>query len=203
MTTAATVVLLRDGRDGMEVLLLRRSRRSRTFPGAWVFPGGAVEPCDGSPEDETSVRRAAVREVMEESGLVIEPAELAEWATWTPPSSAPIRHQTAFFLAPSAEGLVAVDDVEIEDAEWWSPTAALESHAAGSLSLLPPTWITLHDLRPYRSMQHALDAVAEGAPHYRTEINTVGGRTLLGWAARSEHLDITALPWRLVTHDNT
>lgn len=134
---------------------------------------------------------------------MIEPAELVEWATWTPPSTAPIRHRTAFFLAPSAQGPVVVDDVEIEAAQWWTPTAALESHAAGALHLLPPTWITLHDLRTYRSIRRALDAATKDAPHYRTEINSAGGRTLLGWATRSEHLDITALPWRLVTNDYT
>lgn len=40
---AATVVLLRETRNGSEVLLLRRARSSGFVPGAWVFPGGRVD----------------------------------------------------------------------------------------------------------------------------------------------------------------
>ncbi len=49
---AATVVLLREGEgeEGMEVLLLRRARSAGFVPGAYVFPGGRVDPADGSPE---------------------------------------------------------------------------------------------------------------------------------------------------------
>ncbi len=49
---AATVVLLREegGKEGMEVLLLRRTRSAGFVPGAYVFPGGRVDPADGSPE---------------------------------------------------------------------------------------------------------------------------------------------------------
>ncbi|GAA3708060.1 hypothetical protein GCM10022377_22370 [Zhihengliuella alba] len=43
---AATAVLLRDGDAGLEVLLLERLGSSRTFAGAWVFPGGFVDPED-------------------------------------------------------------------------------------------------------------------------------------------------------------
>jgi 8-oxo-dGTP pyrophosphatase MutT (NUDIX family) len=43
---AATLMLLRDGADGLEVLMLRRRMDSGFVPGAWVFPGGAVDPED-------------------------------------------------------------------------------------------------------------------------------------------------------------
>lgn len=46
---AATVVLLREGAEALEVLLLRRSRSAGFVPGAWVFPGGRVEPVDADP----------------------------------------------------------------------------------------------------------------------------------------------------------
>jgi 8-oxo-dGTP pyrophosphatase MutT (NUDIX family) len=45
---ASTVVLLRS-RNGLEVLMLRRHGRSAFFPGAYVFPGGAVEGGDWDP----------------------------------------------------------------------------------------------------------------------------------------------------------
>ena len=46
---SATLTLLREGRTGLEVLLLKRSPRSGFIPGAWVFPGGTVDLADGDP----------------------------------------------------------------------------------------------------------------------------------------------------------
>ena len=43
---AATLLLLRDGAEGLEVLLTRRSAQARFAPGAYVFPGGAVDEAD-------------------------------------------------------------------------------------------------------------------------------------------------------------
>ncbi len=51
---AATIVLLRDGARGPEVLLLRRTRNSGFVPGAYVFPGGCV---DRSDADEALIAR--------------------------------------------------------------------------------------------------------------------------------------------------
>ena len=89
---AATVVLLRDGGEGCEVLMLRRHGRSGFAANAWVFPGGAVDPADrvltsdryrgiepqqlrkrfGDPaEDVLGFHVAAVRETFEEAGILI------------------------------------------------------------------------------------------------------------------------------------
>ena len=43
---SATVVLLRDAADGLEVFLLRRHGQSDVLGGAYVFPGGKVDPED-------------------------------------------------------------------------------------------------------------------------------------------------------------
>ncbi|HEX4901416.1 MAG TPA: hypothetical protein VFV42_01310 [Acidimicrobiales bacterium] len=43
---AATVMLLRDGTGGLEVLLLQRASTTPFVPGAHVFPGGAVDDGD-------------------------------------------------------------------------------------------------------------------------------------------------------------
>lgn len=90
---AATVVLLREGTRGSEVLLLRRARSSGFVPGAWVFPGGRVDEEDADPRllervdgldaGEAALRlalpdavppaiayyMASVREAFEETGL--------------------------------------------------------------------------------------------------------------------------------------
>ena len=42
---AATVLLLRDAEDGVEVLMTRRSATASFAPGAYVFPGGAHRRC--------------------------------------------------------------------------------------------------------------------------------------------------------------
>jgi 8-oxo-dGTP pyrophosphatase MutT (NUDIX family) len=77
-------MVLRDGDEGLEVLMLRRNLDSVFVPGAHVFPGGAVEPSDEAPiptasgPDEGAVAEAGgvahwvagIRETFEEAGLV-------------------------------------------------------------------------------------------------------------------------------------
>ena len=45
---AATTLVVRDGDVGLEVLMVRRSLQASFMPGAYVFPGGAVDAGDGS-----------------------------------------------------------------------------------------------------------------------------------------------------------
>ena len=40
LRAAATVVVMRDGEQGIEVLMLRRTESRDQASGAWVFPGG-------------------------------------------------------------------------------------------------------------------------------------------------------------------
>lgn len=44
---AATTLILRDSDAGIEVLMVRRSLQASFMPGAYVFPGGAVDAADG------------------------------------------------------------------------------------------------------------------------------------------------------------
>ena len=57
---AAGVVCLRDGPQGLEVLLIRRGRSPRL--GEWSLPGGRIEPGERAAE-------AALRELVEETGV--------------------------------------------------------------------------------------------------------------------------------------
>jgi 8-oxo-dGTP pyrophosphatase MutT (NUDIX family) len=45
---AATVTLVRDTPGGVEVLMLQRNHQSGFMPGMFLFPGGALDPEDGS-----------------------------------------------------------------------------------------------------------------------------------------------------------
>lgn len=89
---AATVMLLRDGDDGLEVFMVRRNLQSDFVGGAYVFPGGAVDAsdrsfaacavCRGRDDVEASRRLgveagglafwvAAARECFEEAGVLL------------------------------------------------------------------------------------------------------------------------------------
>ena len=87
---AATVVLLRDGDDGPEVLLAKRSSKLAFHGGAWVFPGGRVDPedyADDVDDEFAAARRAAAREALEEAGLHVDPDTLVHVSNWTTPAS--------------------------------------------------------------------------------------------------------------------
>ncbi|MDB5871222.1 MAG: gloB 3 [Ramlibacter sp.] len=79
---AATVLLLRDGPRGVEVLMTRRSADARFAPGAHVFPGGAIDAADAQAHDVAARRPtqddalltqsiAAIRESFEELGILL------------------------------------------------------------------------------------------------------------------------------------
>jgi 8-oxo-dGTP pyrophosphatase MutT (NUDIX family) len=89
---AATVITLRDGVNGYEILMLRRNLNSDFIGGAYVFPGGRVDETDAGPvaerlcyglsDAEASLRLAldhgglayyvaCLRELFEEAGLLI------------------------------------------------------------------------------------------------------------------------------------
>jgi 8-oxo-dGTP pyrophosphatase MutT (NUDIX family) len=143
---SATVVLLRDGADGVELLLLQRAPRGDR-PGPWVFPGGKVEPGDvegGDPGSRESALHAAVRETGEEAGLALEPSRLVAISRWITPEISPQRFDTWFFagaIDPSHE--VVVCGSEMVAHRWIGPRAALAAHHAGELSLAPPTFVTV------------------------------------------------------------
>ena len=119
-----------------------RKNRGQAFGGMWVFPGGRVEEGDGTGLE--GARAAAVREADEETGLVLDAADLVPFAHWNPPVEAPRRFATWFFLGGLAHGAadVVVDGGEIGDHLWTTPAAAIERHAAGEVEMVPPTWVT-------------------------------------------------------------
>lgn len=173
---AATVVLLRDGDDGLEVLMVRRHQRAGFAAGAWVFPGGAVDPheSEGRSEREAAML-AAVRECEEEAGVVPDADRLVPFAYWVTPQESPKRFATWFFVCPVDElPAVAVDGNEVVDHRWSTPAMLIADHRAGELSLMPPTYVTLHELSQADSVTAAVDTwrqrgVVEFHPHVVTE----------------------------------
>ncbi|MDP9464153.1 MAG: NUDIX domain-containing protein [Actinomycetota bacterium] len=66
---AATVMLLRDADDGIEVFMLRRTKAAAFAGGMYVFPGGKVDASDGGGDDGYVI--AAIRECYEEAGVLL------------------------------------------------------------------------------------------------------------------------------------
>lgn len=91
VAAAATLILVRDSTEGPQVLLQQRNPGAAFVGGAWVFPGGKVDPADCDPawleRVDISAERAnrllgldegalaywiaALRETVEEAGLLL------------------------------------------------------------------------------------------------------------------------------------
>jgi 8-oxo-dGTP pyrophosphatase MutT (NUDIX family) len=220
---AATVMLLRPavGGTGMQVYMLRRRSTMAFAPGAFVFPGGSVDPRDAEIEagwagpDAAEWGRmidapadlaralvcAAVRETFEESGVLLAgPTEatvvadtrgedweadraallarsvslagllrrrglvlrsdlLRPWARWVTPVTEERRFDTRFFAAALPAGQRARDvSGEADEADWVEPGEALAAARREEIFLLPPTAVTLGELRACGDVPAALAA---------------------------------------------
>ncbi|MFB6719850.1 NUDIX hydrolase [Kribbella sp. NPDC056345] len=109
--SSAVLILLAEGNDGPEVLLTERSWTMRKHAGQIAFPGGGVDPEDGT--GETGLIRTALREAWEETGL--DPAGVvpfAIWpALWVPVSNFGVSPVLAWWRTPSP--VAVVDPAEV------------------------------------------------------------------------------------------
>jgi 8-oxo-dGTP pyrophosphatase MutT (NUDIX family) len=158
---AASLILLRPEADGLEVLIGRRGKGARFMPGRYVFPGGRVTADDAQPwrgesgaAEERAVltlKRAALRETFEETGLVIgrpaaesgdgsalstiEQAYGARGLAPAPdllrlvgraitPAASPIRFHARFFLADGRHAAGDLAPCEELDHICWHPVDA-------------------------------------------------------------------------------
>lgn len=153
---AATVMILRTARaaespapgDGdVEVLMLRRTAAMKFAPGAYVFPGGSVDPADSSPDISWSgpdpaefgarlgasaelaraLVCAAVRETFEESGVLLAGATadgpLADPSgpTWEADRLALAAGEMTLAELLAKHGLVLRADLLVPWARWITP----------------------------------------------------------------------------------
>lgn len=155
---AASLILLRDGEGGPEVLLVKRNPEQRFMGGAWVFPGGSVHGGDGGDE-----RVTARRELEEEAGIDLPPdSELARFSRWITPAEVKVRFDTHFFVAAAPHDAEAtVDGAECVEARWLRPADALAAGRADELLLVFPTINHLEQLDGFGSVQETLAAARE------------------------------------------
>lgn len=134
---AATGVLMRDGAQGPEVLLLKRHRASGFVPGAFVFPGGRVDPADAEhpwtieqQEPPADYWGAVLREIFEETGVLLARDAAGGW----PASAASdeqvegwreqlMLEQTSLAGLLIAEGLQPAFDQIVYLSHWITPVA--------------------------------------------------------------------------------
>ena len=104
---AATIIVVRDGAEGLEVFMLQRHLNSDFIGGAYVFPGGGVDTQDRNPglarrilavdddhrralgDDAVPLLACAIRETFEEAGILLgrhaatgEPVALVDDPVW-------------------------------------------------------------------------------------------------------------------------
>lgn len=137
---AATVLLLRDGADGLEVFMVRRHHLMGFAGDAMVFPGGRIDDADGAvvadsaicpvlpgvTADAMAFRVGAVRETFEESGILLARDRHAlidgPRAAALEPERARIVGETSEFAAMLVrESLTLAADLLVPFAHWITP----------------------------------------------------------------------------------
>jgi len=186
-TPAASVIVVRQRGEGIEIFMVRRHRASAFMSNALVFPGGKVEPGETAEE-------AALRELFEEAGvlLVSEPHDAAKreearrrllageatfavlmadlglspdldalhaWSRWVTPSAEPKRFDASFFVAVLPPGQTpSFDRKETVEEMWLLPSEALALHDRGDARVPPPQLRTFWELQAYRDLPSLLTA---------------------------------------------
>ena len=201
LPVASTVVLARDSADGPEVLLIERPDRG-SFAGAWVFPGGKLDPevfffNDAATTEIEVARRAGVREVWEETGLVTDETGYETLSCWIPPASVThSRIRTWFFVAVAPEGELTLSPGEAVAARWIRPVDAIALHTNNELSLFPPTWVTLEGLVGHADAASMVAATRDAEPREFMSRSLASRKALLweGDAAYETALEESPLP---------
>ena len=172
---AATLILLRDGGAGLEVLMVRRHDDSSFAAGALVFPGGAVHREDGAAGLRARCRDldalapalagaavAAIRETFEECGILLArrggAAEMiggvAHGALVERHQAAVAAHEAAWLAMLETEDLVLACDQLVPFAHWITPpTRPKRFDTHFFVAAAPPGQDASHDRR------EAVDAV--------------------------------------------
>jgi len=104
---SAVLILIGDGADGPDVLLMQRADAMRTHAGQPAFPGGAADPGDDGPTG------TALREAAEEVGVRVDGVTiLAELPSlYLPPSGFVVTPVVGWWHEPSEVGVV--DPIEV------------------------------------------------------------------------------------------
>ena len=157
---AASVVLLRETEAGLETYLLHRHARMGFAASMVVFPGGGLDPADRA--DADPVRRCAVRETEEETGVRLAPERASAMGALGDPGAgaASLRHLLLCGRAPArAAGRRPVGrdrSRRVVDAG-----RGARDEQAGRIGLMPPTLSILVELAELGSLADVRRAAAD------------------------------------------
>ncbi|MDI3307144.1 MAG: NUDIX hydrolase [Acetobacteraceae bacterium] len=173
---ASTVLLLRDGAEGLEVFMVVRHREIEFAGGALVFPGGRVEEADAAlagPDPLDPYRIAGIRETFEECGVLLaRPRGASELVRAEALPAIEDRHRAALARGErplsavlEAEGLDPAKDALVHFAHWITPTSRPKRFDTQFfLAAAPPDQLAVHDgsesvesvwIRPARAVEEA------------------------------------------------
>jgi len=169
---AATILLVRDGGDGLEILLLKRNSNAKNMADVWMFPGGKIDEEDAGSNELERAATGGLRELREEADISLELESLTTFSHWLTPVGQKRRFATWFFIAAlPAEASVKVDGEEMVEATWMSPRDAVNEHRAGRLRLPPPTVVSLLDVSSSASALEAIQRASQRqAPYFFPKI---------------------------------
>ena len=135
----AAVALVLDTKG--RLLLTRRPRTMRTFPGCWVLPGGSVDPAD------QTLEKAALRELQEETGLSLAevgtaakplciwescfPTTAVDWRERNAQGGRTSHHLIVYFLFHIGDGASVTLQPDECDCAVWIPVSDLVDSLRG------------------------------------------------------------------------
>jgi len=118
---AAAVAFVRDTERGIEVYLSRRPAHFRYYPGAFVFPGGRLDP------EDADIKATARREVREEIGVDIDTQLLVPLRNiHTSAHAGPVYHMLTFAYPAGREFNTRLNTDEVEEELWVPAREALD-----------------------------------------------------------------------------
>lgn len=162
---SASLILLRDSDDGIQVLMARRNPQLRMAGNFWVFPGGALEALDRRKAIETDpdddllpFRLNAARETREEVAIDVANVDsLIYFSRWVAPDRMALRFDTRFFVMRSpADQQPEPDGGELVEADWMSPARLVAAANSGELLLMFPTLMNARRLMAFDSVENVL-----------------------------------------------
>jgi len=172
---AATVIVLRDRHTTPRILMGQRGAKAVFMPNKFVFPGGAVDPGDhaiplasplsvadasrlqddSAPDVASALAAAAIRELFEETGLVLGLRKVwddapQDWqnfaATGHQPHAAPLQF---VFRALTPPGRPRRFDARFFLIEAEAIASDPDDFSAASDELSHLQWVPLHDVRAF------------------------------------------------------
>ena len=98
-----------------------------------------------------------LRAVLEQERLRLALDALVPFAHWVTPAIEPRRYDTRFFVVRvPAEQTPAHDEMETTASLWLTARAALDKCRHDEIVLPPPTWTTLREIEPFKSVDEVL-----------------------------------------------